>query len=106
MKIGRSATLSLTSALALFSLVSMARVHGQSGPTPSSAAPRIASAPARPAVPRPAATRAAVPAAPAAAVVAEQKALIDQYCVTCHNNRVKTSNLSLEGADLATRQLM
>src|SRR5688572_589782 len=29
-----------------------------------------------------------------------QKALIDQYCVTCHNNRVKTANLSLEGMDL------
>jgi hypothetical protein len=31
----------------------------------------------------------------------KQKALVDQYCVTCHNNRVKTANLSLEGLDFA-----
>jgi hypothetical protein len=33
---------------------------------------------------------------------AKQRALLDQYCVTCHNNRLKTANLSLEGLDLAT----
>jgi mono/diheme cytochrome c family protein len=31
-----------------------------------------------------------------------ERALLDQYCVTCHNNRAKTSNLSLEGLDLST----
>jgi len=31
-----------------------------------------------------------------------QRALLDQYCVTCHNDRLKTSNLSLEKLDLAT----
>ncbi len=31
-----------------------------------------------------------------------KKALLDQYCVTCHNSRLKTANFSLEGADLAT----
>jgi mono/diheme cytochrome c family protein len=31
-----------------------------------------------------------------------QRALLDQYCVTCHNDRIKTSNLSLEKLDLAT----
>ncbi len=30
-----------------------------------------------------------------------QRALIDKYCVTCHNDRVKTANLSLQGLDLA-----
>ena len=30
------------------------------------------------------------------------RATIDQYCVTCHNDRLKTSNLSLEKLDLAT----
>jgi hypothetical protein len=29
-----------------------------------------------------------------------QRALLDQYCVTCHNDRVKTANLSLQGLDL------
>ena len=26
---------------------------------------------------------------------------LDRYCVTCHNDRLKTANLSLEGLDLA-----
>jgi hypothetical protein len=29
------------------------------------------------------------------------RALLDKYCVTCHNDRVKTANLSLQGLDLA-----
>src|SRR6266705_5956778 len=28
------------------------------------------------------------------------RALLDRYCVTCHNDRVKTANLSLQGLDL------
>ena len=100
MTFGRSATLSLACALAVFSLVSIARLHGQGAPPAASAAARPA--PRSPQSPvRPVAARAAA-SAPAPAVVAEKKALLDQYCVTCHNNRLKTSNLSLEGADLAT----
>jgi mono/diheme cytochrome c family protein len=38
--------------------------------------------------------------APAAAAGAQQEA-IQRYCVTCHNDRLKTSGLSLEKADLA-----
>jgi mono/diheme cytochrome c family protein len=53
-------------------------------------------APARPAgVARPAA------AAPAAADVAARRALLDQYCVTCHNARLKTANLLLDQLDLS-----
>ena len=29
------------------------------------------------------------------------RALLDQYCVTCHSDRLKTANLSLQGLDLA-----
>ena len=29
-----------------------------------------------------------------------QRALLDKYCVTCHNDRLKTANLSLQGLDL------
>src|SRR5262245_52256286 len=36
------------------------------------------------------------------ATAAAERALLDQYCVTCHNNRAKTANLSLEGLDLST----
>ncbi|MGH9148081.1 MAG: DUF1587 domain-containing protein, partial [Vicinamibacterales bacterium] len=30
------------------------------------------------------------------------RALLDQYCVACHNGRTKTANLSLEGLDLVS----
>src|SRR5262247_712173 len=33
---------------------------------------------------------------------ASQRALLDQYCVTCHNDKLKTANLSLEKLDLTT----
>ena len=52
------------------------------------------STPARAAGPAPAAAAAAP--APAA-----HRALVDQYCVTCHNARVKTGGLALDGLDLA-----
>jgi hypothetical protein len=32
--------------------------------------------------------------------MAQQQALLDRYCVTCHNDRLKTANLSLQGRDL------
>src|SRR3984893_8390650 len=31
----------------------------------------------------------------------KQRALLDAYCVPCHNDRAKTANLSLEKLDLA-----
>jgi mono/diheme cytochrome c family protein len=34
------------------------------------------------------------------ASASEPRALLDQYCVTCHNDRRKTANLSLEASDL------
>src|SRR5204863_643719 len=45
------------------------------------------------------------PAAPAASVasvpdVSAQRALVDQYCVTCHNQKLKTANLLLDQLDL------
>jgi len=39
------------------------------------------------------------PASPAASAE-KPRALLDRYCVTCHNDRVKTANLSLQGLDL------
>jgi hypothetical protein len=38
---------------------------------------------------------------PSASSIEKQRALLDRYCVTCHNDRVKTANLSLQGLDLA-----
>jgi hypothetical protein len=40
-------------------------------------------------------------AAPTAEVSpAAQRALLDQYCVVCHNNKLKTANLTLQSADI------
>ena len=36
-----------------------------------------------------------------AADVAEPRAIIDRYCVTCHNTKAKTANLMLDQLDLA-----
>jgi hypothetical protein len=46
-----------------------------------------------------AATPQAVPGAPAGV---SDRAVLDQYCVTCHNQRLKTGGLSLEGLDAAS----
>ena len=32
----------------------------------------------------------------------QQKAVINQYCVTCHNTRLKTANLSLQDVDFTS----
>src|SRR5580658_5554633 len=39
-----------------------------------------------------------LPAAPSAT---EQRPLLDKYCVTCHNDKLKTGGISLQSADLA-----
>ena len=41
--------------------------------------------------------------APASSVpdVSQQRALLDQYCVPCHNEKLKTANLLLDQLDLA-----
>ena len=36
------------------------------------------------------------------AAASPQRALLDQYCVTCHNDKTRRANLSLEKLDLAT----
>ena len=94
MTLGRSTTLWIACALSTFALVLIVRLDGQSGaprserPLPAQAAPAAAARPAS--------------RAPAAAASAEQqRALLDKYCVSCHNDRLKTANLSLQGMDLA-----
>ena len=71
-------------------------------------APNRAAAPAPASTQTPAATPAAPPSAatPAArtattaAPASPQKALIDQYCLTCHSERVKSGGLALSTLDL------
>ncbi len=38
---------------------------------------------------------------PGGVSVEKSRALLDKYCVTCHSDRLKTANLSLQGLDLA-----
>jgi cytochrome c551/c552 len=52
-----------------------------------------------PTAPGAAARQAAGP--PTASASAEQRATLTQYCVPCHNDRMKTAGLSLEPVDLA-----
>src|SRR5436190_24236598 len=37
-----------------------------------------------------------------AGTAAAERAVLDQYCVTCHNDRTRRANLSLEKLDLST----
>ncbi|HEX5110198.1 MAG TPA: DUF1592 domain-containing protein [Vicinamibacterales bacterium] len=65
----------------------------QSTPTP---APAAASQPRAPSA---GAVRSPAPAP--TGTTGAQRALVDQYCVTCHNAKLKTANLVLEDLDLA-----
>ena len=40
-------------------------------------------------------------AAPAAVPKSPERALLDQYCVTCHNQRARTANITFDTMDLA-----
>jgi mono/diheme cytochrome c family protein len=124
MRKGSAAALAIAFALATYVAVSVVTLAGQSAQAPIPAGPLRANRPApiestpvarvprsRPAEPRSgAAARAEAPvavrrvsttAAPDPAAVARERALIDQYCVTCHNDRAKTANLSLQNLPLA-----
>jgi hypothetical protein len=78
MKIGGSLRFGIPVALAVFAGVSAANIAAVSSLQSAS--------PARP--------------APSGAAPT-QRELLDQYCVICHNNRLKTANLSLEGLDVS-----
>jgi len=47
-------------------------------------------------------TQAATAPVASTASTAAQRALLDQYCVTCHNDKTKRANLTLEKLDLTT----
>ena len=51
------------------------------------------------ALPLASAPQASVPGA-SPNMAATDRAVIDKYCVTCHNQRLKTGNLTLDSADL------
>lgn len=47
------------------------------------------------------ATRSAAAAAPGAMSAPDAQAMLDRYCVTCHNERTRTADLTLDTLDLA-----
>jgi len=83
-------------------IVSVVLVGGQSVPPqrPVAAAQQRAPAAQAPSTPAPRPAPSAPAAAPAQDVAA-QRALIDQYCVVCHNEKLKTANLLLDKIDIA-----
>jgi hypothetical protein len=86
MKRSRATGCGLAGALTVWMAVSVISLSGQtSGPVrrPSSGAPVRA-----------------VPATAFRASTETQRGLLNRYCVTCHNERLKTANLSLQGLDL------
>src|SRR4030095_162974 len=76
--------------------LSVAVVVAQSRPSPPASKP--ASSPVARQQSSPAS---ATPAPPASADSTAQRALVNQYCVTCHNARLKTGGLMLDQLDLA-----
>src|SRR5262245_5705949 len=74
-----------------FGLAGAGYVHGQAAAPkrPSPPVVSLGAAPARTQVPS------VVPA-----TVSVQRAFLDRYCVTCHNQRARTASLSLESSDM------
>ena len=90
----RPGTLGITLALAALTVMSAVRLAGQSTPPSSTGRPPAAV---------PSSKRTDLSAgALAKADTTSQRALLDKYCVTCHSDRLKTANLSLQGLDLTT----
>jgi hypothetical protein len=81
----------------VFLAASINSLSGQSASAPP--APARASSPAQTDARTVAVSQSPVTVSPA--TVQSQRALLDKYCVTCHSNRLKTANLTLQGLDLA-----
>jgi hypothetical protein len=84
-KRGRRQACALAAAAGFFLAASISSLSGQSVPPAPSPVPALAS-------PK--------PQGEGGSAVAGQRALLDKYCVTCHSDRLKTANLSLQGLDL------
>jgi mono/diheme cytochrome c family protein len=77
---------------ALFGLATYPAIQASQQP-PATARPVAGAQAPRPVPVQPVASRAAARVAP--------EALVKQYCVSCHNQRLKTGNLALDGAELS-----
>jgi mono/diheme cytochrome c family protein len=86
--------LSIGCALGTWMVVSAGSLTGQIAGSAPSPVTGPATRPSTPGAPT------AAPPERGAAQAGQQRALLDKYCVTCHNDRAKTANLSLQGLDL------
>src|SRR5687768_2980013 len=79
----------IAAALTVWIAASVTSLSGQSAASPQTRPDRAVAPPAT------------VTAAPQAARSTDTpRALLDRYCVSCHSDRLKTANLSLQGLDL------
>jgi len=90
MRRGRRTVWGIAVAASLFLAASIASLSGQTAPpsSPPLAAPKAIS------------EGAPKPIGEGGPAADKSRALLDRYCVTCHSDRLKTANLSLQGLDL------
>jgi hypothetical protein len=96
---GRSLALGVALALSTLTAGALAATGGQAPRAGGAAVTRARPSRPAPAV-QPVAAHAAVATDPAQA--AKERALVDQYCVPCHNDRARTDNLTLQNLDMKT----
>ena len=82
-------------------VMSVALVSAQSGQSVRPAATTTKAATAQAPAAQPLVNKARSATTASAADVSTYRALLDQYCVTCHNARLKTANLLLDQLDLS-----
>src|SRR5690242_14654612 len=68
---------------------------------PQAAPPQQSAGASTPASAVPAAAPAASPARAGAVDANSYRAVLDRYCVSCHNDRLKTAGLTLQSANIA-----
>ncbi|HVZ22325.1 MAG TPA: DUF1592 domain-containing protein [Vicinamibacterales bacterium] len=96
---GRSLALGVALALSTLTVGALAATGGQATRAGGAAVTR-----ARPSRPAPAVQPVAAHKAVTTdrAQAAKERALVDQYCVPCHNDRARTDNLTLQNLDMTT----
>src|SRR5205823_10535537 len=88
MKRRRGTACGVAAAFVVWIAASVVSLYGQSSPSPSP--------------PRPTTLQVAAPKSLPSTSSTDARRTLDRYCVTCHNDRLKTANLSLQGLDLTT----
>src|SRR5262249_27202114 len=83
-------------------LVAQTKTPGPQQQVTGASASQNSAAPSASVTPRSVKAQTAVAPVASSASAPTQRAILDQYCVTCHNDKIKRANLSLEKLDLTT----